>query len=146
VQQVRQALAEGGYAPDAEGRVAVDGHVLEPGEYELRTRPREGFEAVDDGIFVVAIDTQLTPELELEGRARELVRFLQTLRKELGLEVSDRIRLTFTANDGGRELWDAHGDYVANEVLAVEAVPGEGGEHRFEADGAELAFSLERAA
>ena len=145
VQTVRQALSEGAYAPDADGRVAVDGHVLEPGEYELRTRPREGFEAVDDGTFVVAIDTQLTPELELEGLARELVRFLQTTRKELGLDISDRIRLSYAPNPRGEELWAAHGEFVAREVLATSVEAGQGGESRFEADGVEIAFGVERA-
>ena len=128
MQTVRQALAEGAYAPDADGRVAVDGHVLEPGDYELRTRPREGFEAVDDGTFVVAIDTQLTPELELEGLARELVRFLQTTRKELGLDISDRIRPRTPPNPRGEELWAAHGEFVAREVLATSVEAGQGGE------------------
>jgi isoleucyl-tRNA synthetase len=144
VQAVKKALAEGDHRPDAEGRVAVDGHVLEPGEYELRTRPRPGFEAMDDGLFVVAVDTTLTDDLRLEGIARDLVRHLQNARKEAGLDISDRITLRYQANERARAAIESHGEWIAGEVLAVELEAGPAGDHPFEADGAEATFALAR--
>jgi isoleucyl-tRNA synthetase len=147
VQEVRRALQEGSYEPDADGRVHVAGHVLEPGEYEVRTRPRAGYEAVDDGVFVVAIDTVLTDELRLEGAARDAVRLLQTRRKDLGLEVTDRIHVRSQADERGQALLDAHGAWIASEVLAVSFEPGDGDGDgvQFSSDGIEIAFWVERA-
>lgn len=69
----------------------------------------------------VGIDTMLTPELKREGLMREIVRHIQSLRKEFGLEVSDRIELEITSNDP--EVLQAiaeHNDTIHKEVLAVE--------------------------
>jgi isoleucyl-tRNA synthetase len=127
VQELKAALAAGRFEPDADGRVQVGDLTLEPGDYELRVRPREGFEAVDDGRFVVAIDTRITEELAREGLARDVVRHLQNVRKELGFEVSDRIVVRFSTDDGelARTLAE-HGETIAREVLAEEFSNGAG--------------------
>ena len=84
-------------------------------------RPREGFEAVDDGRFVVAIDTRITDELAREGLARDVVRHLQNVRKELGFEVSDRIVVQLATDDAElAQTLDEHGESIAREVLAEE--------------------------
>jgi isoleucyl-tRNA synthetase len=145
VQEVRAALADGRYELGADGVVEVAGERLAAGEYELRSRAREGFEAQTDGSLVVAIDTRVTEELALEGIARDVVRFLQNVRKELGFEVSDRIVVTHAANDRGAAVLAAHGAWVAGEVLAGRFEAGDGGEHRFASGGAEIAFAVARA-
>ena len=68
---------------------------------------------------VVALSTEITPELELEGDARYLVRAIQDLRKEAGFEFSDRITLGL---DGGDDIVAAHHDYISNETLATSVV------------------------
>ena len=146
VQEVRAALAAGDYELGDDGVVQVAGEQLVAGEYELRSHAREGFEAQTDGSLVVAIDTRITDELALEGTARDVVRFLQNVRKELGFDVSDRIAVQFAADPRGAEVLDAHGDWIAREVLAERfEANGGGGEHRFAAGGAEIAFAVERA-
>ena len=145
VQQLRSDLASGEYHPDAEGRVTVGELVLEPGDYELRTRSREGFESVGDGTFVVAIDTRVTDELAIEGLARDLVRHLQNARKELGFDVSDRIRVGYDADERAGAALAAHGEWIAGEVLAIELEPGEAGDHPFDAGGASARFAIARA-
>jgi isoleucyl-tRNA synthetase len=145
VQEVRAALAAGAYELAADGVVHVAGEQLAPGEYELRSHAREGYEAQTDGTLVVAIDTRVTEELLLEGTARDVVRFLQNIRKELGFEVSDRIAVGFAADDRGTAVLDAHGAWIASEVLAASFEPNGGGEHRFASGGAEIAFAVERA-
>ena len=89
---------------------SVAGEQLDPGEYELRSHAREGFEAQTDGTLVVAIDTRVTDELALEGTARDVVRFLQNVRKELGFDVSDRIAVRYAADERGSAVLAAHGD------------------------------------
>ena len=98
--------------------------MLEPGEYELRTKAREGFSVLDDHGYVVALDTEITPELALEGAARDVIRRINMMRKDAGLEVTDRIRLTYPRDDGLAEAFAAHGDWIASETLAVAVEPG----------------------
>jgi isoleucyl-tRNA synthetase len=145
VQEVRAALAAGGHTLDDDGVVHVAGEQLAVGEYELRSHAREGFEAQTDGTLVVAIDTRVTDELALEGTARDIVRFLQNVRKELGFDVSDRIVVTYSANERGSAVLEAHGASIAREVLAERFEPGEGGAHRFTGGDAEIAFAVARA-
>jgi isoleucyl-tRNA synthetase len=145
VQEVRAALSAGDYELGADGVVRVAGEQLAVGEYELRSHAREGFEAQTDGSLVVAIDTRVTEELALEGTARDVVRFLQNVRKDLGLDVSDRIAVRFAANPRGAEVLGAHAGLIAHEVLAERFEPDGGGDQRFAAGGAEIAFAVERA-
>ena len=145
VQEVRGALVSGAYELGDDGVVHVSGEQLAPGEYELRSHAREGFEAQTDGTLVVAIDTRVTDELALEGTARDVVRFLQNVRKELGLEVSDRIAVGYAADERGAAVLAAHAAAIAHEVLAQRFEPGDGGDHRFAAGGAEIAFEVARA-
>jgi isoleucyl-tRNA synthetase len=96
---------------------------LSPEMYEVVEQPRTGWSVVSDGAHAVALDTTLTPELELEGAARELVRAVNEQRKVLGLELSDRIALELAIEpvDVGERL-DAAGHLalVAREVLATD--------------------------
>src|SRR5439155_14251 len=70
---IRGLLREGEFRLD-DGHVTVGDWTLEPGEFELRTRARDGFAVLDGDGFAVALDTEITPELELEGEARDLIR------------------------------------------------------------------------
>ena len=144
VQEIRAALAAG-QGELRDGVVHVLGEELVEGEYELRSRSRDGFEALTDGTFVVAIDTRITDELALEGTARDLVRFLQNIRKESGFEVADRIRVSHAANERGAAVLATHGKWIAGEVLAVEFAANGGGTHAFASEGAEISFAVRRA-
>ena len=77
----------------------------------------------------MAITTPLTPELEQEGNARELVRRIQQLRKDAGLEISDRITLYVSDSPLTAGLLTTYGDYVKDETLTIDlvrnGVPGE---------------------
>lgn len=83
-------------------------------------------QASDEAGYVVALDTTLTPELEEEGLARELVHRIQNLRKAAGFEISDRIAVFYCGWDRLRDVFTKHEAYVRQEVLAenvVEAAP-----------------------
>jgi isoleucyl-tRNA synthetase len=99
--------------PDDLLKAAGDGHSL----------------AEDDAGYAVAMDTRLTPELHDEGLARELVHRLQNLRKEAGLEISDRIVAYLDGWDRLSGVVSAHSDYIRAETLAndlVQAAPPDG--------------------
>ncbi|MCB0116575.1 MAG: class I tRNA ligase family protein, partial [Caldilineaceae bacterium] len=96
-----------------------ESYAVDPGDVEVRTSPREGYSVAEDGGYLVAVTTELTPELELEGHARELVRRVQQLRKDAGLEISDRIVLYVSDSTLVNSVLAAHGDYVKDETLTT---------------------------
>ena len=106
--------------------LVVDGETVEvlPDEVILETSAPSGYAVAEDGGVLVALDTTLTPELRLEGAARDLIRAVQDARKEAGLAISDRIALYLAAEDGAArtlaELAATYGTTVKGETLATE--------------------------
>lgn len=82
--------------------------------------PREGLAVASEGELVVALETELTPELEREGLAREFVSRVQNLRKEAGFEVSDRIHVTFRGSEAVQEAVSEHRNFIMGEILALQ--------------------------
>src|SRR4051812_40893914 len=104
--------------------VMIDGedHPLALADVQMVLQPLEGYQVERAGGHAVALNLELDEELVREGLAREVVRAIQNARKNAGLNVEDRIRLTL---GGDQELLDAvraHEAYVAGEVLAIEVV------------------------
>jgi len=100
--------------------VIVGGQTIEvlPDEVEVRLEAHAGTSAAADGAYIAGLRTELTPELEREGLARELVRRIQDLRKESGFNVEDRIHVEYAASDRLAEAIASNRDYIAGEVLA----------------------------
>jgi len=88
-----------------------------PDEVEVRAQAKEGFAVAEEGPYVAALVTELTPELIQEGQAREFVRRVQDLRKSADLDVADRIELFIEASAGLRSAIEAHRDYITAETL-----------------------------
>jgi len=80
----------------------------------------------ESGDLLVALDTQLTPELEAEGLAREVAHRLQGLRKTAGLEVSDRVAASIDGEAALLSQLAPHRDWLADEILAVTLELGGG--------------------
>jgi isoleucyl-tRNA synthetase len=100
-------------------KVQADGgtyNVL-PEEVEVKAVAREGFAVAEEGAYVAALVTELTPELVQEGLAREFVRRVQDLRKSAELDVADRIDLFVEASAGLRSAIEAYQDYITAETL-----------------------------
>ncbi len=139
------ALGAGG---GLEVQVGGEPLAVEPDEVEVRLQVAPGYAAEAAGSQVVILETAVSPQLALEGRARELVHHVQQLRKDAGLEVSDRIILHI---EGGVEVGDllaAYGSYVQAETLAPEisrAVPEGSSAREILLDGMRLRVALERA-
>jgi isoleucyl-tRNA synthetase len=105
-------------------QVNVDGqdYDLLSDEVEVKAMAREGFAVAEDGPYVAALVTELTPDLISEGFAREFVRRVQDLRKQAGLDVADRIKLYVDATPGLAQAIAAHQDYITAETLTRELV------------------------
>jgi isoleucyl-tRNA synthetase len=105
---------------EAEGAIEVAGERLTPDEVEVRATRHEAFALAEEGGWAVALDLELDDDLRREGLARELVRALNDLRKEVGLDIADRITLTVEGDEAVTHALRTHRDYVMAEVLAVE--------------------------
>ena len=107
-------------------RVQVDGETYDvlPDEVEVKALAKEGFAVAEEGPYVAALVTELTPELVEEGLAREFVRRVQDLRKSAGLNVADRIELFVDASPGLKSAIEAHRDYITAETLTSDLVLG----------------------
>jgi isoleucyl-tRNA synthetase len=112
--EVRTALAEGRFEALEDGRYRVNGYVLEPEEVLVERIGKEGWAVATDGIVTVALDTRVDDELRLEARCNDLIRDIQVKRKELGLEITDRIGLWIPD-----EALLPFADRIAAETLAV---------------------------
>ena len=113
---VRSALEAGEFEELDGGRLRVNGHELAPEEVLVERRGKEGWAVAGEDGLTVALDLALDPELELEGRARELIHRVNGMRKEAGLELTDRIVLTLPEAES--ELLD-YAERIKQETLAV---------------------------
>ena len=131
--KIKQALSEvdGNTAMDElneKGQLTFDfdGETVELTKDDLliEIAQTEGFESGNDGDITVVLDTNLTPELVEEGFMREIISKIQTMRKEAGFEVMDKITVYSDGNDKIAELISKNEDTVKNDVLATEIVTG----------------------
>ncbi|MFH1007951.1 MAG: DUF5915 domain-containing protein, partial [Candidatus Latescibacterota bacterium] len=99
---------------------------LLPEEIVVETKPRVGLRVVEEDGCVVALNTELTEDLEDEGFARELVHRIQNMRKEAGFEVSDRITLLFRTTPRLEQAIEAFRDYIQAETLCQSLERGGG--------------------
>jgi isoleucyl-tRNA synthetase len=97
---------------------------LAPDEVEVRSHGREGYAVAEEKGLVVAVDVSITPELAREGLARDLVRRVQTMRKEAGFELDDRIVTYYQAGDELETVVQDWADYIQAETLSVDLVCG----------------------
>ncbi|SMC79535.1 isoleucine--tRNA ligase [Moheibacter sediminis] len=93
---------------------------LELEDFEISAKDIPGWTVTSNGNLTVALDIQLTDELRSEGVARELVNRIQNLRKENGLEVTDKIRLILKNDDKIETSVIQNKDYICSETLAAE--------------------------
>lgn len=130
--------------------VQVDGETFTilPEEVEVRATAREGFAVASEGAYLAALVTDLTPELVKEGLAREFVRRVQDLRKQADLDISDRIRLYYTATPLLTDAVQEFSNYIKTETLCLEMVNSTPEENlpatQDNFDGQEVSIALKR--
>jgi isoleucyl-tRNA synthetase len=147
VQRVIQAAKAGVWMTEGDV-VIVDGTALQASEYDLvlaTADPDAAVAFLANGDFVV-LDTAVTPELEAEGLARDVIRAVQQARKDAGLDVSDRIVLTIVGDDAAVAAVEAHRELISGEVLAtmLATLTGENGATAV-GEGSAVTIQLERA-
>jgi len=120
MKEVMAASRSGAFTLNEDGPATVAGETLSPDDFTLRVVTDEGAAAEPfAGVGAVVLDVSVDADQEREGLARDLVRAVQTARKDAGLDVSDRIALFI---GGGEKIVDAlaaHGDFIRGETLAV---------------------------
>lgn len=105
----------------------IDGNKVELTEEDLliETARTEGYVTESDGDTSVVLDTNLTEELLEEGFVREIISKVQTMRKEAGFEVMDKIRIFVKDNDKIMNLMSSHAEEIKSEVLAQDIALGQ---------------------
>ncbi|AEE90871.1 Isoleucine--tRNA ligase [Tepidanaerobacter acetatoxydans Re1] len=88
-------------------------------ELDIRAQDKEGFCAEGEGGYYVVLDTTITPDLMLEGFARELVSKIQNMRKEAGFKVEDKICLYYLGDDIIDEVLEKHGEEIKTDTLSI---------------------------
>ncbi|MBR2720065.1 MAG: class I tRNA ligase family protein, partial [Lentisphaeria bacterium] len=109
----------------------------------IKREERPGLVAASENGVTIALETQLTEELEAEGLAREFVSKLQNIRKESGFEVTDRIAVVYSTNERAAAMLEAHRDYIVSEILAGSFTAGEA-ETVQDVNGIEIKVSVEK--
>jgi isoleucyl-tRNA synthetase len=93
---------------------------------DIRRAEREGLKVLNEGSLTLALDAEITDELLAEGYVRDLVRGVQNLRKESGLEVTDRIKLVVAGESELKRALEGFSEFVRSETLATQVTWAEG--------------------
>ena len=126
VQKVFGAAKQGAWTQNDDGTIDIADHTLAPEEYDLNVKPAEGVTAaaLPTNDAVVVLDTELTPELEAEGVARDIVRAVQEARKTEDLVVTDRIALTLDLTAEAAAAVQSMEAWVGEQTLATSITYG----------------------
>ena len=121
MKDVMMASRQGEFTLNDDGTAVVAGETLGVDDFEMRLESAEGTAAEPfDKIGAAVLDVSVDADQESEGLARDLIRAVQTARKEADLDVSDRIVLGVEGDDAVASAIAAHGDMIKSETLAVE--------------------------
>jgi isoleucyl-tRNA synthetase len=124
VQQIIKDVKDGNYEELDNGKLKVSGVTLENDEFEVGYEGKEGFDVYGESGFVVVLDTSITDDLKYEGYAREIIRYIQEMRKKAGYEVYERIYLQVKAEGEVEKAVTKFADYIKKETLSIELQQG----------------------
>ena len=113
-EEISQLQTTGSYELEVEGQKAV----VEATDVEIISEDIPGWLVSNEGNLTVALDVELTDELLNEGMARELINRIQNIRKEIGLEITDRINVTLSPDSKVEAALAGFADYIKAQVLA----------------------------
>lgn len=113
-EEISQLQTTGSYELEVEGQTAV----VEATDVEIISEDIPGWLVSNEGNLTVALDVELTDELLNEGMARELINRIQNIRKEIGLEITDRINVTLSPDSKVEAALAGFADYIKAQVLA----------------------------
>lgn len=123
MKEILPASKKGDWKRLPDGGIEIAGEVLLAEEYKILLEPKPAYkdnaEPLSTNDALVILDLTLSPALEAEGRARDLVRMIQQARKDAGLNVADRIALSIDLPVEFRQAVAVHGEYIREQTLAV---------------------------
>lgn len=101
--------------------IHIDGteFILTPEDVQVERHVHEGLIGANEGLITIALETALTEDLLIEGIARELVNKINTMRREAGMDVSDRIHVKMDTTERVKLAFKLYESYIQNEVLAL---------------------------
>ena len=105
-------------------------------DVSIKTSDAKGWVVASEGNLTVALDIKIDNKLKLEGLSRELVNRMQIIRKEAGLDVTDKIHVTFTKSDELLSIFAQNKSYIKSEILASEIIVVD----EIKSDGKEIIF------
>jgi isoleucyl-tRNA synthetase len=113
-EQIANLEKNGSIALMVEGTEAV----IELADVEIFSEDVPGWTVANEGALTVALDVEVTDELRREGIAREIIKRIQAMRKEQGLEIVDRIAVSLSKNEATDEAVNEFAEHICNQVLA----------------------------
>lgn len=128
-------------------RLDVDGQsvIVELADVEIINEDIPGWLVANDGNLTVALEVELNDELRNEGMARELINRIQNLRKECGLEITDRVNVSISPDERVKAAVDSFSDYIKGQVLADNVTLAENGGHEVDLDGFNVHIDVTKA-
>ncbi len=145
LREIIPAVKQGAYEISGD-KLIVGAHTLNADEFENRLTVLPGITgaALPDNTAVVVLDTEMNAELVAEGLANDALRFIQDSRKAAGLDVSDRIKLTYNADPALAAAIDAHRARIMSDALVVEMTRGDG-EYETQIEGYAITIGIQKA-
>ena len=142
-EQIAALEANGSITINVEGVDAL----IEAVDVEIYSEDVPGWTVANEGALTVALDVEVTDELRQEGIAREIVKKIQTMRKESGLDIVDRINVSIAKTAVSDEAVNKFAEYISNQVLAdsVQLVDAVEGEDVVELDDTKIGISVNKA-
>ena len=113
-EQISELEKNGTITLQVEGTDAL----IELADVEIFSEDVPGWTVANEGALTVALDVEVTDELRREGIAREVIKKIQAMRKDSGLEITDRIAVSVSKNAGSDEAVEQFAEYIGNQVLA----------------------------
>ena len=150
LKQIGAELAKWGHDEvsrlEAGETIVIEGEALGIDDVLLQRKAQADTAVATDSEITVVLDTHIDDALEREGLARECTSVFQNARKANGLEVTDRIRISYQTGDQKlRAALEQHHATIKKEVLALELAPGDGCKTEANVNGIPLCFDLEKA-
>ncbi|MBR5891497.1 MAG: isoleucine--tRNA ligase, partial [Bacteroidaceae bacterium] len=142
-EQIASLEANGNITLCVEGTEAL----IEAADVEIYSEDVPGWTVANEGALTVALDVEVTDELRQEGIAREIVKKIQTMRKEGGLDIVDRIVVSIAKNAASDEAINKFAEYISNQVLAdsLQLVDEVAGDDVVELDDTTIGISIAKA-
>ena len=145
LREIVPAVKRGEYELSGD-KLVIGDYTLNADEFENRLNIKDGITGIPlpDNTSVIILDTELNSELIAEGLANNALRFIQDTRKTIGLDVSDRIKLTYTADLAVSGAIEQHRKRIMSDALILEMSAGPA-EHFTEIEGYNFGISIEKA-